>query len=433
MPGRFGSQAGGSCSSLGRSLVITMRSVPRTLALVLSLTLVAAPLVVSTPAPALAQPKPSKPPKQPKKRAIRDELPLEARGHWDAGLVLAERKDWDGARTSFKAAYEMSKNPRVLFNVGISERELGRYGAALEYFKKELAEGGAQLPADEARDVEEVIAGLEKYVAGLSIEVSEKDAEVFVDGDKLDPARLPGPIPVQVGLRRVRAVKPGFAEAVESIDLAGGSSGTVTLTLRPLVQTTRVNVSVVGPPSAVVKIDGKEVGPAPYVGQVNVTAEPHQFAAEAPGYVTATQSVLLKEGEPLNLMLQLAPEQRKGKLLVLAKPEGATIEIDGLVVGASRWEGPVDARVHQVVVKKPGYYPWSYDVDVPKGGERAVTASLNEDRNTSFVPWLIGSVVVGTAITVGVVLLATPPDQKPVDGTLPPFKVGTQAFPGLHF
>ena len=70
----------------------------------------------------------------------------------------------------------------------------------------------------------------------------------------------------------------------------------------------------------------------------------------------------------------------------------------------------------------------------PKGGERSVTASLNEDGNTSFVPWLIGSIVVGTAITVGIVLLATPPDGKPVNGTLPPFKVGTQAgFPGFHF
>ncbi|MBX3252384.1 MAG: hypothetical protein KF901_34740, partial [Myxococcales bacterium] len=63
----------------------------------------------------------------------------------------------------------------------------------------------------------------------------------------------------------------------------------------------------------------------------------------------------------------------------------------------------------------------------------SVSATLNEDRNTSFVPWLIGSLVVGAALTVGIVLLATPPDQQPVDGTLAPFKVGTQSAPGFSF
>lgn len=399
----------------------------RRIALAVSLTLVLPPLAVAVPRTAWAQPK----------KSIRDSLPLEARGHWDAGVALAQRKNWDGARTSFKAAYEISKNPRVLFNLGVAEKELGRYAAALDYFRKELAEGQGQLLPDEENDVKATISGLEKFVAQLTIDVSEKDADVFIDNDKIDSSKLPGPITVQLGERRVRAVKPGFAEAVESIQLAGGGKGTVTLKLHPLVKTSRVNVSVVGPSNAIVKIDGKEVGAAPYAGQVVVTADPHQFSAEAPGYVTATQSAIVRDSETLNLTLQLAPEQEKGKLLVFAKPDGATIEIDGKPVGATKWEGPVDARTHQVVVKKQGYYPWSYDVDVPKGGERSVTATLNEDRNTSFVPWLIGTVVVGTALVVGIVLLATPPDQQPAAGTLNPYKLGTTSYqpggPGFHF
>ncbi|MBX3217302.1 MAG: PEGA domain-containing protein [Labilithrix sp.] len=399
-----------------------MRSARR-IALAVSITLVVPPILLSMPRTASAQ----------APKSIRDSLPLEARGHWDAGVALAQRKIWDGARTSFKAAYDLSKNPRVLFNLAVAEKELGRYAAALETFKRELAEGKGQLTPSEESDVKAAISGLERLVAEVTIDVSERDADVFIDNDKIDNAKLPGPITVQIGERRVRAVKPGFAEAVESIQLAGGAKGTVTLKLQPLVKTSRVNVSVVGPSNAVVKIDGKEVGPAPYAGQVVVTADPHQFSAEAPGYVTATQSAIVKDGEILNLTLQLAPEQEKGKLVVVAKPEGSTIEIDGKPVGATRWEGPVDARTHQVVVKKQGFYTWSYDVDVPKGGERSVSATLNEDRNTSFVPWLIGSLVVGAALTVGIVLLATPPDQQPVDGTLAPFKVGTQSAPGFSF
>lgn len=396
-----------------------MKRTARRIALALSVTVALPSLVVCVPNEASAQAK---------KKTIRESLPLEARGHWDAGVVLADNKNWDGARASFKAAYDASKNPRVLFNLAVAEKELGNYPAALEILKKELSEGAAQLSADEVNEVKAAIGGLEKFVAQITIDVSEKDAEVFVDDEKVDPSKLPGPVTVRVGRRRVRAVKPGFAEAVATSEAAPGSKGTVTLKLTPLQKTTRVNVSVVGPSSAIVKIDGKEVGPAPYAGLVNVTAEPHQFSAEAPGYVTATQSTLVHEGEALNLTLQLSQEQEKGKLLVLAKPEGAIIEIDGRPVGSTRWEGPVDATTHQVAVKKQGFYTWTYDVDVPKGGERSVSANLNEDRNTSFVPWLIGTIVVGTAVVVGIVLLATPPDQKPADGTLSPFKLGTSSY-----
>lgn len=387
----------------------------RRLALAVSLALVVPPAVLAVPGSASAQPR----------KSIRDQLPLEARGHWDAGIALAQRKNWDGARASFKTAYEVSKNPRVLFNVAVAEKELGRYAAALETFKKEQAETKGQLSPDEDKELSAAIAGLEKFVGQLTIDVSEKDADVFIDDEKVDKATLPGPYTVKLGERRVRAVKPGFQEAVESLQVPPGGKATATLKLQPLVKTSRVNVNVIGPANAIVKIDGKEVGPAPYAGLVNVAADPHQFTAEAPGYVAATQSAIVKDGEVLNLTLQLAPEQEKGKLLVLAKPEGATIEIDGKLAGASRWEGPVDARVHQVVVKKAGYYSWSYDVDVPKGGERSVTASLNEDRNTSFVPWLIGSIVIGGALITGIILIATPPDEKPADGTLSPFSLGT--------
>ena len=224
--------------------------------------------------------------------------------------------------------------------------------------------------------------------------------------------------------------KVGFADARETIELKAGASGKVALKLSPTQKTSLVNISVVGPANAIVKIDGREVGTAPYKGQVNVSAEPHSFSAEANDYVPATQSAVVRDGEVLNLTLQLSQQQSKGKLLVVARPEGSTIEIDGKVMGSTRWEGPVDVGTHQIVVKKQGHYTWSYDVDVPKGAERSVTASLNEDRNTSFVPWLIGTVLVVGASTTAIYFITRPKDEEPVKGTLPPFAVGT---PSLRF
>jgi len=362
---------------------------------------------------------------QPKKKTLREQLPAEAQKHWDTAIALFQRGQFDGARTSFNAAYDASKNPRVLFNVAVCEKNLGRYAKAIEVFKKELADGKGQLSTEEENEVKAQITGLEQYVASLTVDVSEAGAEIFVDETKVGVSPLPGPVSVQLGERRVRVSKPGFADARETIELKGGSSGKVTLKLTPMVKTALVNVAVVGPQNAVVKVDGKEVGPAPYKGQVVVSPEPHQFSAEAPGWVPASQPAVVREGEPLNLTLKMSPEQQKGKLVVVAKPEGAVIEIDGKVVGATKWEGPVDAGPHQITVKKQGHYAWYQDVTVPVGADRSVTASLNEDRNTSFVPWLIGTVVVIGASAVAVYFITKPSDEEPVKGTLPPFAFGT--------
>ncbi|MBL0197057.1 MAG: PEGA domain-containing protein [Myxococcales bacterium] len=77
-----------------------------------------------------------------------------------------------------------------------------------------------------------------------------------------------------------------------------------------------------GAPNATVRVDGKEVGAAPYTGRLVVRAEPYVVEASAPGFSTAKQSVFLKEGESAAVTLGLSKEQRQGKLVLTTKPEG---------------------------------------------------------------------------------------------------------------
>lgn len=370
-------------------------------------------------------------PKRPK--SVRDLLPDDAKKQWDSGVALATRGQWDPARAAFLQAYEQSKNPRVLFNVAVAEKNLNRYADAIQTFRRELSEGKGLLSAEEEQEISTAIAGLEQYVMTLTIEVSEPGAKVYVDDVEVGTSPLPKPVTVSLGGHRVRATKIGFAEAIAQVP-GNERNPKVTLKLEANVQTAPVTVAIVGPQSAVVKVDGREVGIAtrdnPFKAQVTVSPEPHLFSAEAPGYVTTTQPVKVAETGSYNLTLQLAPEQQKGKLLVVTRPEGATIEIDGHTVGASRWEGPVDSGTHQVVVKKQGHYTFSQDVDVPRGEKRSITASLNLDRNTSFVPWLVGTIVVVAAGAAAGYFLFRPEDEEPVNGTLPPFALGTR---GVRF
>jgi hypothetical protein len=397
-------------------------STHRFFALVVAAAVAAPATVALTPSSAYAQGK---------RKPLRDQLPdAAAKKQYDEAAELYKYRKFDAARAAFYALYESTKNPRILFNVAVCEKDMGRFARAIELYQRELAEGKDVLAPDEVADVKAQISALERFVAQLTIEVNEPGAEVFVDDTKVSP--ITGPISVQIGERRVRATKPGFAEATQTIDMKPGASEKVSLKLLPINRTSLVTISVTGPQSADVLVDGRVVGQAspgkPYQGQVAVSPEPHKFSVQAPGFVSTSQPAVVREGEKLKLDMQLSREQEMGKLVVETRPADATIEIDGKTVGSSHWDGPVSASTHQVVVKKQGYYTTSYDVEVPKGGERRITATLNEDRNTSFVPWLIGTIViVGAGATVSYFVFK-PKDQEPVNGSLPPYALGTPAL-----
>ena len=369
---------------------------------------------------------------QPKRKPIREQLPPEAQKQWDAAMALFRASQWDSARATFLQIFETTHNPRVLLNVGVCEKNMARYPRALAEFKRVLDLGKGTLTADEEAEVRSLITGLEAFVAQATIVVNEPGAQVFVDDEKITTPPNE-PVVVKIGERRFRATKPGFADATESVELRKGETRTVNLNLTPLRKTTRVTIQVTGPKVADVYIGGKRVGSTDargvYVGDVEVSPEPIEFRVEATDFVAARQSRTLKDGEgETTLRFDMAEEAKKGKLVVVTNPADGVISIDGDIKGSSRWEGPVDAGRHQIVVKKTGFYQWNMDVDVPRNAERVVTASLNEDRNTNFLPWLIGTVLVVGGTTAAAVLLFKPKDQEPVNGSLAPFTVGTPAW-----
>src|SRR5580658_10330830 len=73
---------------------------------------------------------------------VRAQLPDAAQRAWDAAKQLAGASDYKGALVEFQRAYELSHNPRVLFNLGVTEKFLTHYARAVEAWDRELREGG---------------------------------------------------------------------------------------------------------------------------------------------------------------------------------------------------------------------------------------------------------------------------------------------------
>jgi hypothetical protein len=356
---------------------------------------------------------------QPKKGAtVRDALPAAAVGAWDDGLLLLKLQtpDYEKALIKFREAYEASKNPRVLFNVAVCERNLNRYARAAATLRRQLSEGEGTLPAGEVDAAKAAIAALERFVSTLEIVVTEPEATIAIDGEKVGTSPLLAPVSVDIGSRTVTVQKSGFVDVTRSVAVSSGTPAKETFALEPLQKKAMVTVRVDGAKGALVKMDGVVLGSAPFTGEVS--AGRHTFTAEAEGFVTATQTSEVRHKEPLAITMSLAKKIAEGRLEVNASPAGAIIEVDGKVVGSTRWEGLLASGAHQVVVRRDGYQPASLEILVTDGARLTRRLTLVEAASTGWIGWAIGTaVVVGGGVVAGYFLFK-PSDEQPIPGSL---------------
>ncbi len=375
--------------------------------------------------PVLAQPRPA----GPTVIDVRSQLTENARKAWDSAKQLAEAKDYKGALVELQRAYELSNNPRILFNVGALEKLLTHYARAVDAWEKELREGQGKLTPAEAGEARSSIAIVQQFVTTIDVSANEPDATLFIDDYPAGKTPFAAPVKIDVGKRTVRLSKDGFVDAVQTVDVASGARTPLTFTLEPKNKAALVSVTVGGAPSATVFVDGKDMGPAPFKG--SLSADRHTIEARSPGYVTVGQTVDVQYKQPMSLVLSLSQERHEGRLKVTA-PEGAEIAIDEKKVGSGTWEGVVSTTGgHQLVVTRPGFQTYSTEVFVADDQTREVSVPLNREVGTSWVAWGVGSLLVVTGGIVAGYFVFKPSSENPFSGNLAP---GTQtASHGIRF
>jgi hypothetical protein len=355
-------------------------------------------------------------PKPPKPKTVREELPDVARKDWDAARDLLDTSDFAGALVEYKRAYDESKNPRVLYNVAVCQKNLRHYALAEATFKQELTDGAGKISAQEEADVKAAIAALDPFVSTIEITANETGATLLIDGDGAGQTPFDKPVPIDVGPHEIRLHKDGFIDGVQTITIAGGTPAKAAFTIDPAVKKSTVSITVTGAPGANVIIDGIDMGQAPFKG--DVVAGRHTFEARAPGYVTGRQTTDVVYKEPLNIALDLAVERHEGRLRIEATPTEAAIEIDGKVVGSGTWEGGLSSGGHQVIVKKPGFQPYTSEITISDDQSREVKATLLEEKGSNWLAWTIGTVVVVAGGATAGYFLFQPNNGQPVNGSL---------------
>jgi hypothetical protein len=179
----------------------------------------------------------------------------EAMDRFDRGVSLYQAGAFEGALLEFEAAYKVSGNFRVLFNIAVCKMESRDPAGALQAFRRYLSEGGERVDATKRATVDALIKKLELSVASLTVKSdAPPGTEVRIDDERVGTVPLAAPLTVRTGRRKVSIVS-GAQRADKTIDVMSGESPSVELSL-PTAQAQVANAARGDEPSKKSDSDG---------------------------------------------------------------------------------------------------------------------------------------------------------------------------------
>ena len=138
--------------------------------------------------------------------AAADEARTVAGAHYARGLELAKSGAYEGALQEFDAAYTISPQFSVLYNIGQALVALDHPTKAIEALGKYLSEGKEQVPEARRQKVQAQLASLSARLAALSITTDRPGASISIDGRDVGATPLKDPVRVDAGTHTI-AVK----------------------------------------------------------------------------------------------------------------------------------------------------------------------------------------------------------------------------------
>lgn len=181
-----------------------------------------------------------------------------AAARFQQGVELYREGSYEGALAEFRKAYQLSPSYRVLYNIAQTQYALHDFVGAYKSLLQYITEGGGEIAADRRGQVDEMSARLAERIGHLQISTNLPGADIRVDDISVGHSPLPGPVPVNVGTRRISASKSGAPAAVRVVTVAGRETLKVELVLEQVAAATpspsrapvAAPVSLAAPPHA---------------------------------------------------------------------------------------------------------------------------------------------------------------------------------------
>lgn len=198
--------------------------------------------------------------------------------------------------------------------------------------------------------------------------------------------------------------KPGYATYTSAVTMpAEGMTTTIYATLNRFETPTPAlygSISVTSQPSgAEIYFNGDYRGLAPLV-IADVWPGSYTIMAEKSGYRTYTTTAYVSSGMRSGVHCPLTALDTSGALYVISSPAGSNVYLDGAYRGITPITlNNLASGTHILEVDHAGYYDWKSTVDVPAGGTRTISATLNPMPSSS-TGWLyVSSSPGGASVT----------------------------------
>lgn len=107
------------------------------------------------------------------------------------------------------------------------------------------------------------------------------------------------------------------------------------------------------PPEAQLRVDGKDVGPTPWLGVL--APGTHELVLHKDGFQETSTSLDVPEGRDLDTTKVLPPATEQASFAVTSDPPGAMVSIDGQLLGPTPLIAPSPEGSHKLTLEKQGY------------------------------------------------------------------------------
>ncbi len=223
-------------------------------------------------------------------------------------------------------------------------------------------------PGDPPR---ELTAELVPNWAPITVASSPTGASVSMDGIGMGSTPLEGRI--EAGERVLEIRRPGFKPSVRRFAVTAGEA--IDLGTVQLVPEDGQLAVVSDPPGATVTINGTFRGTTPI--ELELAPGPnYEITVSKAGHATFTTEVGISSTQRTEVRAEL--DMLTGAVTISSRPPRAEILIDGMAVGTTDQTLELDARPHQVEVRREGYLPFRTVLTPEPGLTQAVHAELKE-------------------------------------------------------
>ena len=333
------------------------------------------------PESATAEPEPAAP-ESPSSAGPDREALDEAKRLFLEGNALRKAGDCQRAVVKYRASRERVRSVANTQNAAVCLRDLGRADEALEMYEELLTAFSDDLSDEQRQVVSRESNALRAKVGAIDV-IANVDGTVVVDGRSRGVLPLALPIRVMPGNHKVVVLAQGYSGFETSVEVKARQTVAVDATLEPLADAGQVSITDPSLEGAQVFVDGAPLGIVPWEG--NLEPGTHRFFLRRGDEGSAPRAIDVVKGQRVQAKATLAPLGTD--LRIEVTPSTAEIRIDGVAVGAGRWQGRLPLRSYEVVADEEGYVTATTTLKVDERTDRlSLELEVDEDHPRWQVP-----------------------------------------------